>query len=146
MVKVETKNCELCKSEFEFNPNDKRSSQKRFCTSLCAKRSNGLSNKGRIHTDDWKKMMSEKNKGENNPFFGKKHKLESIKMMSESSLWDENDYTYCNMSDVEKEIFDGILISDGSLSISRISGRLSIISKYSETIDRIIKDLPQDSF
>lgn len=147
MIKIiETKICELCKSEFEFNHRNKRSSQRRFCSTSCSKRNNGLSNKGRSHTDEWKKMMSERNKGENNPFFGKKHKMESIKMMSESSLWNENDYSYCNMSDIEREIFDGIIISDGSLSISSISGRLSIVSKYSETIERIIKDLPSINF
>ncbi len=146
MKKILTKKCELCSLDFEYNSGNKRESNKRFCSSFCAKRNNGLSNKGNKHTDEWKKMMSEKNSGENNPFYNKRHSIKSIQKMSESSLWDESDYKYCNMSDVEKEIFDGILISDGSLSISRISGRLSIISKYSETIERIIKDLPSINF
>lgn len=29
------------------------------------------------HTQEWKKMMSEKFKGENNPFFGKRHTVET---------------------------------------------------------------------
>lgn len=144
--KMEIKNCELCGEPFEYNPKNKRSSNRRFCSLLCAQKNNGLNNKDRRHTDEWKKMMSDKNKGENNPFYGKVHSVESLAKMSKSSQWDESKYKYCNISKDEKEIIDGILISDGSISASRISGRLSIISKYQETIDRIISDLPSIEF
>jgi hypothetical protein len=33
---------------------------------------------GRTHTDEVKRLMSENRKGENNPFFGKKHNTETI--------------------------------------------------------------------
>lgn len=146
MKKILTKKCELCSLDFEYNSGNKRESNKRFCSSFCAKRNNGLSNKGNKHTDEWKKMMSEKNSGENNPFYNKRHSIESIQKMSESSLWDESDYKYCNMSEHERKIFDGIMISDGSLSVSRISGRLTLGFKYLETIERIITDLTSISF
>lgn len=144
--KMEIKKCELCGEEFEYNLKNKRSSNKRFCTPLCAKRRNGLNNKDRKHTDEFKKNMSDKNKGEGNPFYGKKHSIESIDKMSKSSQWDESKYKYCNISEREREIFDGILISDGSLSSSRISGRLSLCFKYIETINRIVSDLPSIGF
>ena len=143
---MQVKKCELCGDDFEYNPNNKRSSNKRFCTSLCAKRFNGLNNKDKKRTDDFKKMMSDKNKGENNPFFGKIHSVESLEKMSKSSQWDESKYKYCNLTKNEKEILDGIIISDGSISISRISGRLSLIFKYIETINRAIIDLPSMKF
>lgn len=143
---MEFKKCDLCGELFEYNPKNKRSSNKRFCTSLCAKRHNGLNNKDRKHTDDFKKMMSDKNKGENNPFYGRVHSVESLDKMSKSSLWTEDKYKYCNLTKYEKEILDGIIISDGSLSCSRISGRISLIFKYLETINRIILDMPSIEF
>ncbi len=144
--KIGTKKCEFCKIDFEYNSGNKRESLKRFCTGTCAKKNNGLNNKGRNHTDEWKKSMSVKNAGVNNPFYGKKHSVESITQMSKSSEWGEEKYKYCNMSDVEKEIFDGIMISDGSLSKSRISARITLGFMYMETINRIIEDLPSISF
>lgn len=143
---MELKKCELCGDLFEYNPKNKRSSSKRFCNSFCAKRYTGLNNKDRKHTDDFKKMMSDRNKGENNPFFGKVHSVESLDKMSKSSQWDESNYKYCNLTKNEKEILDGIIISDGSISVSRISGRLSLIFKYLETINRIISDMPSMNF
>lgn len=144
--KLGIKKCELCKNDFEYNTGNKRESLKRFCSSTCAKKNNGLNNKGRTHTDAWKEMMSIRNTGENNPFYGKKHSDVSINKMSESSLWDESKYRYCNISAEEMEIFDGILISDGSLDKSRISARISLGFKYMGTIRRIINDLPSISF
>lgn len=145
-MELEIKKCELCGEPFEYNPRNKRSSNKRFCTSLCAKRYNGLNNKDRKHTEEFKKMLSDRNKGENNPFFGRVHSVESLNKMSKSSQWDESKYKYCNLTKKEKEILDGILISDGSISVSRISGRLSFGFMYIETINRIINDLKSIEF
>lgn len=137
MIKI----CELCKNEFIVNPKNKRSYNKIFCSGICAKRSNGLKNKGRNHTEEWKKLMSIKNKGENNPFYGRNHVKDSIDKMSKSSKWKEDKFKYCKMSNIEKEIFDGIMISDGSLNKSRISARLTLGFKYMETINRILSDI-----
>lgn len=142
----EKRECELCHEEFEVNIKNKRSEKKRFCSEKCAKRSNGLNNKGKKRTEEYKKTLSEKLTGKGNPFYNKKHKKESINKMRESSKWSEDRYKYCNMNKVEKEIFDGIMISDGSLSKSRISSRISFGFKYMETIKRIIKDLSSLNF
>ena len=41
--------------------------------------------KKKKHSENTKKLMSEKSSGENNPFFGKTHSIESLKKISESS-------------------------------------------------------------
>lgn len=137
----DTKKCELCEKEFVVNIKNKISKKKRFCSGLCAKKSNGLNNKGKKRTDEFKDTLSKKLTGKGNPFFNKKHKNESIEKMKESSKWKEDRYKYCNMNDKEKEIFDGIMLSDGCLSSSRISSRLSLGFKHKNTLNRIIKDL-----
>ena len=146
MKEIKIKKCELCSTEFEVNANNKRSNKKRYCSRNCAITSNGLRNKGKKHTDDFKLLMSNKYSGENNPFFGKKHSDESLRKMSISSQWKEDKFKFCNMTKKEKEIFDGIMISDGCLNSSRISTRLTLGFKYLETIDRIVKDLPSVKF
>lgn len=135
------KRCELCDSFFKININNKRSSKRRFCCGKCAKIHNGKNNKGKIHTEEMKRRMSEKNSSEGNPFYGKKHTPESIEKMKKSAQWDEKRYKYSNMNEKEKEIFDGIMLSDGCLYSSRISSRLSLGFKYRETLERIITDL-----
>lgn len=44
----------------------------------------GVNKKCSKHTKEWKEMMSKKNSGSNNPFFGKKHSEASKKKMSKS--------------------------------------------------------------
>lgn len=51
-MNVGIKTCEMCENIFEVNLKNKRSYQKRFCSSKCARRHNGLNNKGRKHTDE----------------------------------------------------------------------------------------------
>lgn len=140
-MKENEKKCELCGDIFEVNLKNKRSRNKRFCSGICAKRFNGLNNKGRKHTEEWKREMSAKNMGENNPFFGKKHNNETLNKISKSNRWGGDKYRYCNMTQQEREIFDGIMISDGSLSNSRISARITLGFKYKETLERISSDL-----
>ena len=142
-MRLELRKCELCDKKFEVNVDNKISNNQRFCSKSCASK---VKNIGKKHTDEWKKEMSLRNNGENNPFFGKKHNKNSIKKMSISSQWVEDKYKFCNMSEKEKEIFDGIMISDGSLNKSRISARLTLGFKYLETIEKIINDLPSISF
>jgi hypothetical protein len=146
MKNIIIKKCRLCNSEFEVNINNKRSNKKEFCSSKCATTYNGLNNKGKTRSDEFKKLLSEKSKGVNNHFYGKKHSEKTINEMKESSKWDESKFRYCNMNDIEKQIFDGILISDGCISNSRISGRLTLGFKYKETLERIINDLKSLNF
>ena len=67
--------CEMCNSKFVVG-HTKRERQKRFCNSLCSKKFNGLSNKGRKHSEETKKLLSELNSGEGNAFYGKSHTQE----------------------------------------------------------------------
>lgn len=52
-----------------------------FCEETLKKMSEAK--KGTHHTDEWKKIMSEKNKGENNSFYGKHHSEGTKKKLSE---------------------------------------------------------------
>ena len=56
------KMCEFCQSEFEIIPKGEkdRSLKKRFCSSLCAKRNNGLNNKGKKEQRVIKKIYQKK--------------------------------------------------------------------------------------
>lgn len=138
------KECELCKDIFEINGNSKskRILNKRFCSGTCAKKGNGLNNKGKKRTDEYKKDLSERLKGEGNPFYGKKHTEETKNIIGEKNSWKEEDYLVYEFTDEQKEIFDGIMISDGSLEKPRALGsRLTLGFKYKETLERIIEDL-----
>lgn len=72
-----TKYCLLCSEEFIVKETSKADLKRKFCTKLCSSRYNGLNNKGRKHTEEWKQALREKNSGENNPFYGKKHNDET---------------------------------------------------------------------
>jgi hypothetical protein len=146
-MKKEKKKCELCEREFEFNPKLKRDREKRFCSSYCAKSFNGRNNKGKKRTKEQRMRISENNKGVNNPFFGKSHSKESKSKMSKSKQWDESKFRYCNLNCEEKEILDGLLLSDGCLSEkSRISARLTFGFKFKETSEEIFKALKSIDF
>lgn len=57
---------------------------------------------GRTHTEEVKRLMSDNRKGENNPFFGKKHKPEAIDRFKEIALNRE----YLSVPGIEVEITD----------------------------------------
>jgi len=138
------KECEFCKSPFEINirSKSKRILNKRFCSELCAKRYNGLNNKGKKRTDEFKKDLSERLKGKGNPFYGKKHKEETKNKISQKNSWIEEDYLVFEFTNEQKQIFDGIMISDGSLEKPISFGsRLTLGFKYKETLERIIENL-----
>jgi hypothetical protein len=141
--------CELCSQEFGINilSKSKRIINRRFCNEACSKRNNGLLNKGRKHTEEWKKLMSVRNSGENNPFYGKKHTNETKEKISEKNVWSDSDFLIYDFTSEQKEILNGIMISDGSLEKpSRISSRLTLGFKYKETLERIISDLKNMKF
>lgn len=143
--KTETKKCELCDLEFLVNSRSKRSKNKRFCTPKCAKIHNGRTNKGRKFSEEINKKKGLS--GEKNPFFGKIHSELSKEKMSKSSKWNDSDLVFCNLSDIEKQVLDGLILSDGCLSeVSRISSRLSFGFKFKETINDIFKALPSMKF
>ena len=51
---------------------------------MILKKKRVLWNKGKRHTEEWKKEMSERNLGQRNPFFGKKHTKETILKLKQS--------------------------------------------------------------
>lgn len=63
--------CENCEKEEWLTGNRCKFGKRKFCSHKCI-------NSNRIHTEEWKQKLSLKNSGVNNPFYGKKHKLESI--------------------------------------------------------------------
>lgn len=61
--------------EYNINPNAGNSKGYKHTDEALEMRNISL---GRTHTDEVKRLMSENRKGENNPFFGKKHNTETI--------------------------------------------------------------------
>jgi hypothetical protein len=129
--------CEQCGDIFIINEKIKRSREKRFCCLKCAAINNGLKNKGRQFSEEVNK--SKGLSGESNPMFGKTHsdelKKQIIKTKLETNL---KNVKNCNLTNIEKEVLDGIMISDGCLtSTTAISARLSLGFKYNETLEDI---------
>ena len=139
--------CEQCNVEFLINEKLKRERNKRFCCRLCAIKYTGINNKDKKHSLKERLNKSENSKGILNNFYGKKHSIESLNKMIKSSQWKENKYKIIILNETEKEIFDGLLISDGCLEKpSRISSRLTFGFKYNEILEKIKNDLPSIKF
>lgn len=139
------KKCKECGLEFSVNENIKRLKNKKFCTRLCAQRNNGKSNLNKFYSDEINKKKGRT--GVLNSFFGKKHTALTKLKISDKNKWNENKYRYCNLDDDEKEILEGILLSDGCLSErTRISARLTFGFKYIEMVNSIIENLPSLNF
>jgi hypothetical protein len=62
--------CDTCFLTKWYLQNKCNNGKRKFCSMKCI-------NSGRSHTKEWKKNMSEKNSGVNNPFYGKKHSEEN---------------------------------------------------------------------
>ena len=113
MIKIETKYCLRCKESFNVNINTKKGTAKKYCNSICSKKANGENNKGKKRTDDFKKALSEKVKGEGNSFFGKKHKPESLMKMSESSKGKNSGQNNYNWKGGFREGSEYLRVTDG---------------------------------
>lgn len=70
------KTCPTCTKLFYVKH---RRNRQVFCCRKCV-------NKGRQRTQEWKDLISKRNSGENNPFFGKKHKEETRKLISQMKI------------------------------------------------------------
>lgn len=69
--------CDSCGRKFQKRMKARfRKAIKHFCCLSCV-------NTGRVHTEEWKCAMSERNSGVNNPYYGKVHTVETRKLMSE---------------------------------------------------------------
>ena len=71
--------CLNCDNKFTIHSNYKRKLMAKFCCSICARSYNGKLNKGKKHTPEWRRDLSAKNSGVNNPFYGRKHTEETKK-------------------------------------------------------------------
>ena len=137
------KECELCESEFTVS-DTKRGRVRRFCGYSCSNRSIRL---GKKHSDETKKKISEKTKGVNNPFYGKKHSDETKEKISDANKWVESKLKKCSLLDKEKEILDGLMLSDGCLTdTSRVSARFTFGFKHKEMSEKVISNLPSLTF
>jgi hypothetical protein len=144
-MKLAFKKCKLCNSEFSYKLSLKRDVNKQYCSRKCSSKNNGLQNKDRKHSVEvnLKKGL----KGVKNGFYGKKHSEKSKLKMSNSSLFTPDKFKYCYLSNTEKEIFDGLLLSDGHLAKkSRISARLTFGFKHKQVINDIIDNMPSIDF
>jgi hypothetical protein len=144
-MKLAFKKCKLCNTEFSYKPSLKRDVNKKYCSRKCSCKHNGLKNKGKKHSVEvnLKKGL----KGNKNPFYNKKHSEESKLKMRNSSLFTEDKFKYCNLSNTEKEVFDGLLLGDGCVSEkSRISARLTFGFKFIETLEAIRNELKSINF
>jgi hypothetical protein len=147
IIKNMIKTCEECSSIFSVNEFNKRNKSKRFCGRKCSGKFNGKTNIGRNHSENTKLILSEKNKGEKNHFYGKKHSKKTINLLKQKLLWKEDRYKYSNLSTIENEILDGIMLSDGCLSEhTRISSRLTFGFKYYEMVELISNSLSNLKF
>ncbi len=140
------KKCEYCNNPFIVNEKNKKSIKKRFCCKKCSSTNNGLNNRGRKFSDEINK--SKGLQGKLNPFFGKSHSLELKEQIKKTKfLTNLINVKNCNLTNYEKEVLDGIMISDGCLtSVTNISARLSLGFKYNETLEYIKDSLPSIEF
>lgn len=140
------RSCKKCNNSFEYKDTI-RNSKRKFCSRACAQSYNGENNKGKTRSLEFKNKMSQNFQGENNPFFKKKHSKKTIKKMSKSSMWDKSRFKTCNLQYEEKEVLDGLMLSDGCLSEkSRISARLTFGFKFKETCEEIVKTISSMNF
>lgn len=142
------KKCELCNNIFTVNIKNKRSCSKRFCCGTCAKRHNGKNNIGKKRTEEYKQKLSEKLKGEVNPFYGKVHSKISKDKISKANTKDILDLQTTILSKNEIEILNGILLADGHLELSSNghSARLTYGCEFIETLYNVIEAFPNMEF
>lgn len=73
--------CKRCGEKYK-TPNTGRGRKRSFCSHNCSSISNGLANKGRKRTEEYKAELSKKLTGAGNPFYGKKHSKKTIEAWS----------------------------------------------------------------
>src|SRR3989344_8919180 len=81
--------CRTCSMAFEC-PDNKRNLNRKYCSGYCAKSAIGKNNRGRKLPFAIRKLWSEKRKGENNNFFGRKHTAETKLLISNANSHGRN--------------------------------------------------------
>jgi hypothetical protein len=76
--------CQYCGTEYTYK-DTKRNDNREYCSISCAAKANGEHNKGHNHTAEWKAMMSARNSGENNPFYGRSHSDLTLQVLSKKA-------------------------------------------------------------
>ena len=138
--------CEQCGGGFEINERLKSERIKRFCGNTCARKNMGLKNRGRTHSVEVNNRKGLK--GKLNYFYDKKWSVKEQEEINESRLSTNiSNVKKCCLSELECEVLDGIMISDGCLtSKSAISARISLGFKYGKTLEDIKEVLPSITF
>lgn len=141
------KKCLECKKIFSYK-NTKKNNKRKFCSQICAKRNNGKSNKGRKMSDAVVEACRLRTIGDKNPFFGKKHSKKSIDQANKTKEKIYiNKVKHCYLSEIEKEILDGLMISDGCMSSkTSISARFTCGFKYESLLHEIKRVFPNIEF
>ena len=130
------RNCDVC--------GDGRWVQFRVCTDLCHLCANrteehcrnlSISNSGKTCSDKTKKSMSDRNKGENNPFYGKTHTYKAKKSIGESSK--------CRLRTEESRIKQSASVQ--GVSIEDWDGYLSSMS-YCDKFNEMFKEKIREKF
>lgn len=147
MKVMENRNCALCNTIFEINVNNKRDNNRMACSRQCSATINGRKNLGKKRTEEFKQRLRETFSGNGNPFAGKTHSEKSLELMSFSSKWSYGRLNKLELNDIDKEIIDGLLLGDGSMSeYSKVSSRLTFGFKFKESCQDIINALPTIKF
>ena len=142
------KKCQLCDNMFYVNIKNKQSCVKRFCSGTCAKRHNGKNNIGKKRTEEYKRELSIKLTGLNNPFYGKRHSKATKDKIAKANTKELDDLQNTKLSYEEMQILDGILLADGHLELSSNghSARLTYGCEFIETLHDIVKAFPNMRF
>lgn len=139
--------CALCGQQFNIlYTKNKRKLSRRFCSRSCSTKSSAPNRPPR--SEEFKRRLSLKMSGSGNHFYGKRHTNETKKILSKSNQRKPEDFVKFDFkSQYEVDVFNGIMISDGSISApTRTSARFTLGFKYKNTILRIIKDLSSIRF
>jgi len=141
------KKCEKCNNIFLTN-STKKGLKKRFCCINCARSFNGKLNLGRKMTEEQKKRQSIRSMGVGNSFFAKTHSKESIdKMVDSRYKISLKRAKTCNISNLEIEVLDGILLADASLDgKSKVSSRITYGCKFKETLEEVVASFKSIKF
>jgi len=131
------KQCPECQKIFTHT-DTKRNKNRKFCSHHCSVVNNGKANKGRKMSPEFVEACKLR-VGDKNPFFGKTHSKKSIdqaqKKLQKICL---NKVKHCSLSEKEKEILDGLMISDGCMSsTTAISARFTCGFKYESLLHEI---------
>ncbi len=131
--------CANCSTVFECRDN-KRNENRQYCSGYCAKSVTGKNNRGKKCSVELRKHFSEIRKGEQNPFYGKKHSSTTKFLISKANTRSINEPILLNETQIN--ILNGLLLGDGHLDANKSSARYTQGCKYKEFLEHVMQVLP----